>query len=108
MGIVPLMYIYIVNVTSTGNYTLALSNGDAYFTQESENLMEVDLEHVTGSTHISTLQSGTIEVLELEIDKRIVLRFDEIVLVGRDNPEEKIILTEGKLNINLETLYEEN
>ena len=69
--------------------------------------MEVDLEQITGTTHVSTSSSGTIEVLELEVDKRIILQFDEIVLQSLDTPEETIRLTEGKLNINLDTLFEE-
>ncbi|MEL4306559.1 hypothetical protein [Joostella sp. CR20] len=103
------VYIYLVEVNKTGSYTLGLSEGRAHFYQKTENLMEVDLDNVTGSTHISTMQSGEIEVLELEVNKRIVLEFDKITLVNKDDASDKVVLTDGKLNINLETLYgEEN
>ena len=102
------LYIYLVNVTSTGSYQLFQSDGDADFFQETRNLVEADLDQINGSTHISTEQSGAIEVLELEVDKQIILQFDEIILSGRDNSSETVSLTEGRLNINLETLFEEN
>ncbi len=99
--------IYIVDVIETGDYTLARSDGRADFFKKTENLMEVDLQQVTGSTHVSTSSSGSIEVLELEVNKRVILQFEEIVLENLSNPEETIVLTEGKLNINLDTLFEE-
>lgn len=104
------VYIHITDVTSTGFYRLGLSDGNAHFFQETENLMEADIDKAIsqfGNSHISTLASGSVEVIELEVGKRIVLRFDEIKLVNLYNPNETAILTEGKLNINRETLGED-
>lgn len=100
------VYIYLHHVTHLGEYVLSESDGDGDFFGEESNLMEVDLSGATShTTHKSTANSGIINVIELDVDKRIILKFDEIVLEDINNPDEKIILTEGKLNINLNTLY---
>ncbi len=59
-------------------------------------------------THHSISSSGNVNVIEVEPTKRIILEFDEIILVNNNNPNDLIRLTDGKLNINIETLYPEN
>ncbi|MEL4306560.1 hypothetical protein [Joostella sp. CR20] len=102
------VYIYLHEVEKTGSYSLSTSEGRGDFFQKNENLIELDLSPWDSNIeHISTLESGEIEVLELEVNKRIVLEFDKITLVNKDDASDKVVLTEGKLNINLETLYGE-
>lgn len=98
------VYIYLHNVTHTGEYVLGESDGDGDFFGEESNLMEVDLTGGTSFlTHKSTNNSGIINVIELDIDNRIILKFGEIILT-EVNGSESVVLTEGKLNINRETL----
>ena len=48
-----------------------------------------------------------IEITKIEGDSIIIGEFDKITLSDPDNPDKKIILTEGKFNINLATLNED-
>lgn len=98
------IYLYLANLQEVGNYELSLSDGNADFLGETENAAEVDLENITGTSHISTNVSGSIQVLEIEPKQKTVMKFDKITLVDKEKPEDIIILSEGKLNINLETL----
>ncbi|XLS29003.1 hypothetical protein ACJD0Z_17620 [Flavobacteriaceae bacterium M23B6Z8] len=103
------LFLYITNVTSKGDFSLELSDGDKDFFQENKNLMELDFETVSNfATHISTTESGKIQVLELEINKHIIIQFDELILRDTNNPQNVVMLTEGKININLETFSESN
>lgn len=104
------IYIHLANITATGNRGLGESDGDGDFFQEADDLMEVDLDLANsrfGTTHVSTSASGTLRILELETGKRIVLEFDEIILEGVSESYSTIKLTDGKLNINLDTFWNE-
>lgn len=98
------VYLYLHNVTQLGEYVLSESDGDGDFFGEELNLMEVDINNGTSySSHKSTINSGVITVIELDMDNRIILKFDEIILSSINN-NGRIVLTDGKLNINRETL----
>ena len=98
------LYIYLYNVTATGEYIVTASDGNHDFFGEIENQAEMTDHYVPGATYVSVNNNEKIEVLELELDTRIILQFDSITLVSDTDPEDVIVLTEGKLNINLETL----
>ncbi|XLS29004.1 hypothetical protein ACJD0Z_17625 [Flavobacteriaceae bacterium M23B6Z8] len=102
------IFIYITDVIETGEYLLTKSEGNGDFFGKNKNLMEMDVSTDSSDiSHISSDQSGKIKVLELELNKRIILQFDEIILEDKNDPEKTIVLTEGKLNINLETFFED-
>jgi len=101
------IYIYIVNVLETGSYTIQLSDGNGDFLGDENSGCEVDLNKPNGTRHHSINNNDIVRILELDIDTRIVLEFDEITLVGNNDPNDIIKLTEGKLNINRETLNQD-
>ena len=101
------IYIYIVQVDKTGDYTLTVSDGDGDFLFDENTAMEFDDNGNYPPSHISTNSSGTFYVTDLEVNKKIILEFDKIELINKDNSDDKVTLTEGKLNINLETLNQD-
>ncbi len=101
------IYIYLYNATEIGEYTITESEGIVNYVGETENLVEMTDFYVPGVVYISTNNNDKINVLELEIDNKIIFEFDEIILVNNTDPEDIIILSEGKLNINKETLNQE-
>lgn len=98
------IYIYIVNVLETGNYEIQVADGDGDFLFDTNNAVEASVTGFFPPTHVSTNISGNIEVIELDVDQRIILQFEELELVNPDDSSDIIVLTDGKLNINLETL----
>lgn len=98
------IFIYLVDVEATGNYILKASDGDSDFFGETENVMEFSNIGNFTSTHKSTNNSGSLKVRSLNINKKIILEFDVITLIGNEDPNNTVTLTDGKLNINLETL----
>lgn len=102
------LYIHLTSVVKTGKYSLSQSDGDRDFFNDTQNASEFHLRpSKSGAAYVSTPVSGDVEVLELELGKRIVLKFDKLVLQDMDDPAKTLELTDGKLNINLETLNKE-
>jgi hypothetical protein len=66
-------------------------------------VIEFSVNGTLETTHISRSTSGVIEVLELEYGNKIIFKFNEITLQGINDPNDIIILTEGKANFNLST-----
>ena len=102
------IYIYIYNVTATGEYTITASGGyNPSFVGQTENLAEMRDKYMPEIDYISINNNEIIEILELKPDIHIVLQFDEITLVNNTDPTDVLVLSEGKLNINRETLNAE-
>lgn len=98
------IHIYITEVVDTGNYIIKFSDGDSFFFGETETVVEFGRDSSSSSTHHSIDGSGIININELVVNLKLIATFNEILLVSNDNPQETVILTEGKLNINLESL----
>ena len=100
------IYIYIYNVTATGKFTIVASDGDNDFFGETENRAEME-DDLLKIDYASLNNNEEINILELEINKSIIFEFDEITLVNVTDPTDVLVLSEGKLNVNLETLNAE-
>lgn len=98
------IYIYIVNVIETGEYMIYLSDGNGDFLGEETSGFDISITGNSTPSHHSIDNNDTVTVVELDINTRIVLEFDEITLVNNNDPSDIVKLTDGKLNINLETL----
>lgn len=102
------LYIYLVDVRETGKYNIGKSDGDSDFFNDTLNAVEFHFNSSkSGDTFVSTSTSGDIEILELDVGKRIVFQFDRLELQGKNDPNKRLVLSEGKLNINRETLNKE-
>mgnify|MGYP003662775999 CR=1 FL=1 len=97
------IHIYIHDLINVGTYTIGDADGNNNFTDETTTVIEFSENQSLEPTHISTSASGTIEVLELEFGRRIIFKFDEIVLQRIGDPSDIITLTDGKANFNLDT-----
>ncbi len=102
------IYMYVYDATETGEYIITASDGNINYVGETENLVEMTDFYTPGVVYISTNNNDKINVLELEIDNKIIFEFDEITLINNTDPEDVIIFSEGKLNVNLETLNQED
>lgn len=96
-------YLFLKNVDHTGNYEVFKSDGDLNFLYDENTVVELT-DDVSNSVYTSLNNSGNIEVLSFTIGQKLILKFDEIILGSTTNPNETIVLTDGKLNINKETL----
>ena len=98
------IYIYLYNVERTGSFNITESDGNGDFLNETANVIELEGPGNSGSNYRSIDNAGTINVIELDINNRIIFEFENIQLVNNDDPNEVLNLTNGKLNINLESL----
>lgn len=98
------IYIHLYNLDGIGNYILSSSNGDNHFVGDEFSSMEFSQNGIFYN-FVSSEDSGNIEILLFEPNKKIIFQFDEIKLYNPGDPTHFIILTDGKLNVNLETLY---
>ena len=96
------LHIYLANLNRIGNYNISDSDGNKDFFNETSNAVELD--DTSELYYISKEDSGLIEVIELEQGKRLIFQFDEIKLYNMNNRNHFIMLTDGKLNLNLVTL----
>ncbi|MFC6859080.1 hypothetical protein [Zunongwangia atlantica] len=97
---------FIKHIDHTGGYELHPNEGEKIFYVEDETGIVLE-NRTTSETFISTENSGTIDVLSFEGEEKLMFQFDEIELSSLNNPSSTIILTEGKLNINSNTLNQE-
>ncbi|HSJ69035.1 MAG TPA: hypothetical protein VK921_15225 [Anditalea sp.] len=98
------IYIHLYNLDGIGNYDLSTSNGDNFFVGDEFSSMEFKKNGISYN-FVSSEDSGNIEILLFEPNKKIIFQFDEIKLFNPGDPNHFIMFTDGKLNINLETLY---
>jgi hypothetical protein len=101
------IYIYINNLVSIGTYSFGLSNG------ESTSTFEPDYPHCWGTTfnnlgegkkHLSNTNSGTIKITRFDQDNHIISGTFELTVFNRENPTETIEITDGRFDINLNTV----
>ena len=97
------LYLFIKNVDRIGEYPVHQSDGDQFFVQDSNTALELR-DIVNDTEYVSLQNSGKIQVLSFEEGKKLILKFEEIILEQKNNSSKKIILLDGKLNINKETL----
>lgn len=95
------LYLFIKNIDHEGIYQIYRSDGDNDFLYDENNAVEFR-NRVNQTVYISN-NSGEIEVLSFEDGKRLMLKFNEIQLISEDS-NDTLILTDGKLNINKNTL----
>jgi len=98
------IYIHLYNLNRIGNYELSSSNGDNFFVGDEFSSMELKQNGISYN-YVSSEDSGNIEILLFEPNKKIIFQFDEIKLYNPDDSNQSIMLSDGKLNINLDTLY---
>jgi hypothetical protein len=96
------LHIYLSKLNRTGNYNISESDGNKDFFNETSNAIELD--DTPELYYISKQDSGLIKVLEFEEGKRLIFQFDKLKLYNLNNLGNSIVLENGKLNINLETL----
>mgnify|MGYP007006686680 CR=1 FL=1 len=103
------IYIYIYKVNDIGIYPLGRSDGDLVYFLESDNETSVSISDGTGSFFGVAFTSGYssdeefIKITQLNTTS-IIGEFDKITLTDPENPDNKTILTDGKFNINTNTL----
>lgn len=98
------IYIHLYNLNLKGIYQLSSSNGDNFFVGDEFSSMELKQNGISYN-YVSSEESGNIDILFFEPKKKIVFQFDEIRLYNPDDHNDSIKLTNGKLNVNLDTLY---
>lgn len=98
--------LFLKNVTTTGEYPVFAIEGDfgAPFELTKVHYSDTHLDDL----FVSTDDTGNINVTELTLNSKIVLTFDKLTLDGLalDGTvnNDTLILTDGMLNINLDTL----
>lgn len=77
------------------------ADGDQDFLYDDQNSVELVWRD---NIYVSHENTGFINITEWENDRKLIFEFDELKLYDENNPTETIILTEGKLNINLTSM----
>ena len=101
------LFLFIKDINSTGEYKLHSSNGDQHYVAEDDSGFEF-VNRETNEEYVSTENSGKITVSSFETGKKLIFSFDKITLHSISGNEENLILTNGKLNLNKETLNKED
>jgi len=97
------IYIFIKKVNHNGEYIVGNSDGDQDFLYDENTAVELK-DKVNDITYISENTSNFIDVLDYSGSNSIMFKFNNLTLSSSENANQKIILTDGKLNINKETL----
>ncbi len=101
------MTIFLKNVVTTGVYEVSIFDTDFDFVKF-ENTQAQYYDTQLDDLFVSTEATGIINVIELTLNTKIVLTFDNLILDGLalDGTvnNDKLVLTNGMLNINLDTL----
>lgn len=100
-------YIYINEVTERGNYLL--KDPDTNFPDQLPNEVPTSVIIGDGSLNVLYLTKGLqsneyIKITKIQGDSIIIGEFDKITLTDPENSNNKTILTNGKFNINRNTL----
>ncbi|TVZ25132.1 hypothetical protein JM83_0031 [Gillisia sp. Hel_I_86] len=97
------LYLFIKKIDHTGKYKVFSSDGDQDFLYDENTVIELR-DRANNIEYSSITGSENIDVLSFTSGEKLILKFDKIVLESTTNPNEIITLTNGKLNINKETL----
>ena len=98
------LYIFLKEISHTGTYEIHKSDGDQDFLYDENSAIE--FRDRVNQKGYSSINSGEIEVLSFEEGKTLMLKFNKIIL-EENNSNDQIKLSDGKLNINKETLNKE-
>lgn len=100
-----IIFISLHQVEEVGYYTVGIDenfffDGESNISSVSVRTGKVGLDYRTIFPELNEM----IEVNKIDGDSIIIGGFDKITLSDPDNPEKKVILTDGRFNINLATL----
>ena len=105
------LYFYLPEVKEAGYYNVGEADDNLSFFDTKDFQPSVLIDNGSGDVIYHTNSPGlneTIEITKIEGDSIIIGEFDKITLSDPDNPDKKVILTDGKFNINLATLNEQD
>ncbi len=97
------LYLFVKKVDRIGEYNVFKSDGDQFFVQDSNTGVELR-DRVKDLEYVSHQESEKIEVLSYVDNQKLILQFNKIVLHSTKESNNVLILTDGKLNLNKETL----
>ncbi|MBC7493736.1 MAG: DUF5025 domain-containing protein [Flavobacterium sp.] len=88
-----------------GNYVVDQSNGELYADGPNNNQIIVGVKkNGVNKTYFSSLNSGTITITRFDYVKGIYSGTFNCILYNKDNPSERIQITEGRFDISVATL----
>jgi len=97
----------LINLTDLDNNdnskTIQESDGDFYSYNDTTNTIELKIKGNPNRYYYSYGNTGFVSIEKFE-NEHLILKFDEIELISIHDTSNKIKLTNGKLNINLNTL----
>ena len=101
------LYFYLYEITGSGNYMIGEADNNLSFFDNNDNQTSVLIGD--GSLNVLFLTKAIdkteyIKITEVQGDSIIVGEFEKITLTDPENPNNKTILTDGKFNINTNTL----
>lgn len=97
------LHLFLKKVNSEGNYEVFQSDGDQFFVQDLQTAVEL-YDKTLDKVYISYNNSEEIEVVSYIENQKIILNFNKITLKSSQDSSDIVVLTDGKLNINKETL----
>lgn len=101
------LYFYLYEITGSGNYMIGEADNNLSFFDNNDNQTSVLIGD--GSLNVLFLTKAIdateyIKITKVQGDSIIVGEFEKITLTDPENPNNKTILTNGKFNINTNTL----
>ena len=101
------IYIHLNNMEAgVGEYTVGQSNSEFY--ADASNNPQIIIREtnngISGKTFISSSNSGTIKITRFDYPNGIYSGIFNAILYNKDNPSEKIQVTDGRFDIKIATL----
>ena len=105
-GVSYWIYIHINDMTiGDGIYNVEQSNGEFLNSPNNPHIIVREtFDGVSGKTFISGSNSGIINISRFDYNSKIISGIFNCTLYNKDNPSEKIQVTDGRFDINLLTL----
>lgn len=97
------LFIYLSNISNTGHIDIEESDGNLDFFEEKVNLIELKNRN-TNRVFYSLFKISAINIRKITSRKNLILEFGEIKLLNSQNSSDTITISEGKLNLSLDTL----
>ena len=97
------LFIYLSNISNIGRVDIEESDGDLDFFEEDINLIELKNRN-TDRVFYSLFNLNAINIRGITSRKNLILEFGEIKLLNSHNSSDTITISEGKLNLNIDTL----
>jgi hypothetical protein len=101
------IYVHINNMKmGVGNYTVGQSNADFYADgpKNPQIIVRETINGISGKTYISGANAGTITITRFDYPGGAESGTFNATLYNKDNPSEKIQVTDGRFDINTATL----